>query len=221
MVILDIKGLEHRYPGRDTIAFPDVNVSSGERVLLVGPSGSGKSTLLNLITGVLPVQAGSISLLSESYQGSSRRRLDRLRADHMGVIFQTLNLIPYLSAEANAGLGVRFSMTRQERIASLKSEIARLGQTLGLSATHLQAKAKDLSIGQQQRVAAIRALLGTPELIIADEPTSALDPKATDAFLNALFASVDGAQQGVLMVSHDPRLRSQFDRVIDLEALQP
>ncbi len=218
MVILDIKGLEHRYPGRDTIAFPDFNVSSGERVLLVGPSGAGKSTLLNLITGVLPVQTGSICLLAQSYRGALRKGLDRLRADHMGVIFQTLNLIPYLSAEANAGLGVRFSKTRQKHIVNLESEIARLGQTLGLSATHLQAKAKDLSIGQQQRVAVIRALLGTPELIIADEPTSALDPQSTDAFIDELFTSLDTTTQGVLMVSHDPSLRERFDRVIELEA---
>ncbi len=218
MVILKAEGLRHHFPNRSGLTFPDFQIRAGERVLLVGPSGSGKTTLLNLITGVLPITEGRIALLGEEYQTLSGRLLDRRRADHMGVIFQTLNLIPYLSGQKNAALGVQFSAKRRKSVPSVTDEIARLAGTLGLNPEQLAATANRLSIGQQQRVAAIRALLGTPELIIADEPTSALDPQSTDAFIDELFTSLDTTKQGILMVSHDPSLRTRFDRVIELEA---
>ena len=184
----------------------------------MGPSGSGKSTLLNLIAGVQPLQAGQIELMGQSYTGLGGRALDRLRASHLGIIFQTLNLIPYLDAYANASLGIRFSKSRAARVESIPREIERIGNALGLSTELFSRGATELSLGQQQRVAVIRALLGKPELIIADEPTSALDPVATQRFMSELLDSLDRATQAVLMVSHNRDLMPLFDRVVEIEA---
>lgn len=190
-------------------------------MLIMGPSGVGKSTFLNLLTGVLPLQQGDIRVKGCSYQGLSRRQLDRIRADHFGIIFQTLNLIPYLSGRDNAALGVQFSTHRRQRVGHLDQAINSLGVALGLTAKNLDSRATNLSIGQQQRIAMMRALLGRPALIIADEPTSALDPKSTQRFLDTLFDQLDGSEQAVLMVSHDERLIPHFDQVVELKDSTP
>ena len=218
MVILHIKDLIHHFADGSHIPFPDLTLETGERLLIMGPSGCGKSTLLNLISGVLPTTHGHIQLLDHAYESLSSRDLDRLRADHMGVIFQTLNLIPHLSARANASLSLRFSTLRSERIDNLQAEYQRLVKALGLSDHLLNKLAKHLSIGQQQRIAAMRALLGHPELILADEPTSALDPDSSHQFMRELLGSFDRSRQGLVMVSHNPELTKFFDRVVQLEA---
>lgn len=214
-MILDVKDLSFKYAQGAAISLPDIRLEPGESVLVMGPSGSGKSTFLNLVSGVVPVQQGQIELLGQSYSSLSRRQLDRLRADHMGVIFQTLNLIPYLSGYENARVGVRFSGSRSARCPNLKTEIERIATALGLTPELLSKKADHLSIGQQQRIAVIRALLGQPELIIADEPTSALDPIATERFIRELLETLNKQTQSVLMVSHNLALAPFFDRVVE------
>ena len=190
---------------------------AGEKVVVVGPSGSGKSTLLNLLCGVLPVQDGSIRLLSQSYKDLSPLGLDKVRADHIGIIFQSLNLIPYLSGFDNAVLGLRFSKARKNRVKDLARTVASLATQLGLPPDTLERNPSELSIGQQQRIAVIRAMLGYPALILADEPTSALDPVATQQFISELNKSVDSSTQSVIVVSHDPEIIPLFDRVIEIE----
>jgi putative ABC transport system ATP-binding protein len=216
-VILSTHQLCHRFGDGSLLQFPDLAVNAGERVLIMGASGCGKSTLLNLISGVLPLSYGEIELLDTKYSQASSRTLDQLRADHMGVIFQTLNLIPYLSGHANASLGLRFSRLRNRRLESVDPEINRLAKALGLVPSILERSANQLSIGQQQRIAVIRALLGKPELILADEPTSALDPEATQEFMRELMGSFDATRQAMIVVSHNPELTTFFDTVITLE----
>ncbi|CAI8185591.1 MAG: putative ABC transporter ATP-binding protein [Marinobacterium sp. xm-d-530] len=218
-MILSFDQVIHRYSGSsEAIELPSFTLSPGEKILVIGPSGSGKSTLLNLVTGVQPLQQGDITLLEHSYANLSARQLDCIRADHMGVIFQALNLIPYLNGFDNAQLGVQFSNKSREQANKSRQEISRIGHRLGLSDEILQKPAQHLSIGQQQRVAVIRALLGKPELIIADEPTSALDEYSTDRFMTELMESLDSSKQAVLMVSHNPRLTSFFDQVVELKS---
>ena len=190
---------------------------AGEKVVVVGPSGSGKSTLLNLLCGVLPVQDGSIRLLNQSYKDLSPLGLDKVRADHIGIIFQSLNLIPYLSGFDNAVLGLRFSKARKNSVKDLAKTVASLATQLGLPPDTLERTPSELSIGQQQRIAVIRAMLGYPALILADEPTSALDPVATQQFISELNKSVDSSTQSVIVVSHDPEIIPLFDRVIEIE----
>ena len=141
--------------------------------------------------------------------------LDRLRANHIGYIFQTLNLIPFLSVSENIGLGIRFSQSRKSRVGNLNQEINRLVDSLGLDKEVLNTPVNRLSVGQQQRVAAARALLGKPDLILADEPTSALDSDTTKKFLNEVMETFDASKQAIIMVSHDASIAPYFDSVID------
>ena len=217
MEILTTKNLQYTYKDASRISFPDITLEAGKKVLLCGTSGSGKTTLLNLIAGALKIQTGEITLAENQYSGLSSSQLDKIRADHIGYVFQALNLIPFLSVAENISLGVKFSKKRRASINHLTDEITRLVESLGLSPQILNAAVNHLSIGQQQRVAVARALLGRPQLILADEPTSALDHASKSNFLNELSTTFDPSSQAILMVSHDLSLAPHFDTVIDMD----
>ena len=204
-----------------TISIPEFHISAGERVMLLGKSGSGKSTFLNLISGVLRAQEGSINLLGQDLTCLSAAQGDKCRGDHIGLIYQTLNLVPWLTAYENIALGVAFSQTRKLRITgSIEEAAAYLMDCLGVPFdVFANARAESLSVGQQQRIGAARALLGAPELIIADEPTSALDQANAEKFLDLVFDTMDDTSQSFLMVSHDERLAARFSRVVQFEGL--
>jgi len=196
-------------------------VARGERVFLQGPSGSGKSTLLGLLGGVLLPQRGSVRVLDTDLGSLGAAQRDRFRADHIGIVFQQFNLLPFLNARDNITLACRFSARRAARVAAPADEARRLMDALGLDAARIAAQpAHTLSVGQQQRVAAARALIGAPEVIIADEPTSALDADTRSAFLRLLFAECERAGSTLLFVSHDASLAAQFTRAVRLSALQ-
>ena len=205
---------------RDAIALSRFDVSRGERVFVCGPSGSGKSTLLSLIAGISVPREGRITLLGTVLSELSAARRDRLRADHLGYIFQQFNLLPYLGLVDNVLLGCTFSERRTIAAAlrgSPREEAERLLAALGLDPTELrQRRVAELSVGQQQRVAAARALIGAPELVLADEPTSALDADARDAFVALLLAECRRNGSAVVFVSHDLALAQHFDRVARL-----
>jgi putative ABC transport system ATP-binding protein len=222
---LRIEGLRFAWPaGAPLIDVESFAVLAGERVFLHGPSGSGKSTLLNLVAGTLVPQAGRIEVAGEAVTGTRESARDRLRADHVGFVFQQFNLLPYLSVVDNVVLPCRFSRRRRERAlsrdGSLEAAAQRLLGALGLGDAALQARAATgLSVGQQQRVAAARALIGAPELVMADEPTSALDVDAREGFLRLLFAECAEAGSALVFVSHDHTLRPLFGRHQDLRQL--
>lgn len=202
-------------------ALLDINsfrLARGERLFLRGASGSGKSTLLGLIAGVLEPQAGRVEVLGHDMSSLRPAARDRVRADHLGVIFQLFNLVPYLSVVANVTLPVRFSRPRRVAAgADPAIEARRLLSRLGLEGDDiLSRRVMDLSVGQQQRVAAARALIGGPGLVIADEPTSALDADARDRFIELLSEEVIRSGAALLFVSHDGALARQFDRAVDL-----
>ncbi|MFC6196615.1 ABC transporter ATP-binding protein [Ponticaulis profundi] len=223
--LIDIRDLHFNWPNEpDLIDIPAFQMNRRDRVFLEGESGSGKSTLLGLIAGVLQPSSGTIRFSGSELNKLSSGKRDRLRADRMGVIFQLFNLLPYLSVIENVVLPCRFSKRRKEnalqRSNTIDAEARRLLQRLGLSDERLiHRKVSDLSVGQQQRVAAARALIGSPDLIIADEPTSALDTSNRDQFLALLMEEADAAEAGLLFVSHDPSLGARFDRRIALSTL--
>ena len=161
-MILETNALCYDYGSGEKLQFPDLEVAAGEKIALVGASGCGKSTFLNLLSGVLPIQSGSIQLLDQSYKDLSPIQLDKIRADHIGIIFQSLNLIPYLTGFENAVLGLEFSRTRRTKIDNVTYETASLGHQLGLTSDILNKRPNELSVGQQQRIAVIRAMLGSP-----------------------------------------------------------
>jgi putative ABC transport system ATP-binding protein len=220
---IDLEHVKFSWPGAPLLLeIERLRVASGERVFLRGPSGSGKSTLLGLIGGVLAPGAGSVRILGRPLHEMSAADRDRFRGEHVGFVFQMFNLIPYLSVRENVLLALRFAPARAARIppAGRGAEAARLLASLGLEdAALLDRPVTQLSIGQQQRVAAARALLGRPELLVADEPTSALDHDARESFLRLLMQECAAHGTTLLFVSHDPTLGVHFDREIRLNEL--
>lgn len=221
--IISIDNLRFAWPGQaPMLEIQQLQLQAGEHLFIQGPSGSGKSTLLNLIAGILGGFEGEISLAGQPLANLSERQRDRLRADHIGVLFQQFNLLPYLNLTDNVSLPCTLSAPRREaairRSGSVQAEAHRLLERLQLPTELFQRRAvAELSIGQQQRVAAARALIGAPELIIADEPTSALDGASRDRFMQLLLEELDQSNTTLLLVSHDPALSEYFSRHLTLE----
>lgn len=217
---LALRGVEFRWPGAGSAGFalsvPAFSMTRGESALLLGDSGSGKSTLLSLICGILAPQRGEIEVDGILLSAQRAAARDRLRGERIGVIFQQFNLLPWATARDNILLALRFAPERRKRAGDGAAEAARLCAALGLPPEVLDAPAGRLSTGQQQRVAAARALIGSPALIVADEPTSALDASAQGAFLDLLFEQCRAAGSTLLMVSHDARIAPRFDRAVNL-----
>lgn len=221
---IDISDLRFGYgTDNDVLAIPELKLRETERAFMHGPSGSGKSTLLGLIGGVLVPRSGQISVLDVDLSSAKSSIRDRFRADHIGFVFQQFNLVPYLSVDDNVCLPCRYSVRRQQRAreadGSTANSAARLLQSLGISEALRSRKSTDLSVGQQQRVAVARALIGRPELIIADEPTSALDAQRRGNFIDLLLAECSKSGSTIVFVSHDPSLATHFDRTIDLHQI--
>ena len=219
---VEFRDVGYRWPGAadDCLAIDAFTIAAGERVFLQGPSGSGKSTLLSIVGGVIVPDRGCVRVLGCDLFALPAGARDRFRADHVGFVFQLFNLIPYLSALDNILLPCRFSPARRVRVAASgaapQTEARRLAARLDLDDHLLGRPAAELSVGQQQRVAAARALIGRPGLVIADEPTSALDADRQRAFIDLLLDECAAAGAGLLFVSHDPRLAGHFDRSIAL-----
>ena len=219
--IVEMSGVRFAWPsGRSfEISIESFSLPASSRTLLVGPSGGGKSTLLSLLCGIVRPTEGKISVLGTNIVGLTNAARDRFRAEHIGVIFQNFNLLPYGSVIDNVVLPLSFASDRRQRVernSDVGEEAARLLTELGLDRSALAGSASALSVGQQQRVAAARALIGAPELLVADEPTSALDEQHQERFLNLLFDQLANSGSCLLMVSHDRRIGSMFDEVIEL-----
>lgn len=216
---VELRGVRFSYRGRpaDVLDIEALEVGAGERVFLHGPSGSGKTTLLGVLAGVLVPQAGAVRVLGTDLAAMSGGARDRFRAEHLGYVFQMFNLIPYLSVRDNITLPCRLSRARRARLGGVdaKAQAEHLAQRLELTSL-LDDPVTTLSVGQQQRVAVARALIGAPELVVCDEPTSALDHDRRDRFLELLFGSCEEAGSALVFVSHDLSLAPRFARTIGL-----
>lgn len=224
--IVDLAGVRFSWSANapPVLDIESLRVGRGQRVFLRGPSGSGKSTLLSLIAGVITPDRGTARILGRDLGALGAAARDRFRADHIGLIFQMFNLIPYLSVVENVTLPCGFSRYRRARALRAAPSVEAAAQRLlaQLDIGHrqlLRRPVTELSVGQQQRVAAARALIGAPELVIADEPTSALDADRRSAFLDLLFRECAQEQAALLFVSHDASLAPAFDRDIDFARL--
>jgi putative ABC transport system ATP-binding protein len=215
---IELQAVQFSWQGQERLLDVErLTVECGERVFLKGPSGSGKSTLLGLIGGVLTPQSGNVSLIGTKLNDLDASGRDRFRGEHLGFIFQMFNLIPYLTVRENVLLPLQFSSARRKRLADLApgGEVLRLLGALGLlGAELLERPVTELSIGQQQRVAAARALIGRPEIVVADEPTSALDADTRAGFLELLMSECRSFGTTLLFVSHDSSLSGHFDRAL-------
>lgn len=220
--VIALQQVEFTWPGSDkpTLAIEKLDVHRGEHLFIKGPSGCGKSTLLGLLTGINQAQQGSVTILGKEQGQLSSRQRDRFRADNIGYIFQQFNLLPYLSVIENVILPCQFSAQRKQRVeVDLALRAQDLLEKLHLSPALLHKPVVELSIGQQQRVAAARALIGSPPLIIADEPTSSLDHDNRTAFIELLLEQVNQVNATLVFVSHDPTLEALFDRSLDLRLI--
>ena len=217
--LIEAQGLRFGWPGDPApcIAIEHFAVQPGETLFLHGPSGSGKSTLLSLLAGVLVAQAGQVRLLGRDWAAMRAGARDAHRVAHVGYIFQQFNLLPYLSVMDNVLLPLRFSARRRAQGSRAQAEA--LLTRMGLPAPLWRRPALHLSVGQQQRVAAARALVGRPELVIADEPTSALDEDRRDAFLDVLLGACAEHGSALVFVSHDQRIAARFARQVSLGAI--
>lgn len=214
-------GFSWREDGPAVIALESLSIARGERIFIEGPSGSGKSTLLSLLAGVVVPQRGEVVVLGQHIDRLRSAERDRFRADHIGFIFQMFNLIPYLSVVENVTLPCRFSAGRRQRAVARSgtadAEAVRLLTHLDMAHDDLLRRpVTELSVGQQQRVAAARALMGAPDILIADEPTSSLDADRRTAFIELLFEECADSSTTLIFVSHDASLERLFDRTIRL-----
>ena len=215
---IDVRGLRFRYgSGPWVLDIPELALERGTRAFLFGPSGSGNTTLLGVLAGVLKPNEGEVNVLGRDLASLSGARRDAFRAAHIGYVFQMFNLIPYLSVLDSITLTVRMNAKRRARL-----DGAGVKATAALLAGHLQIgdllnkPVTELSVGQQQRVAACRALIGSPEIIVADEPTSSLDFDRREAFLKLLFAECERVGATLVFVSHDRTLEGMFSRKVSL-----
>ena len=218
---VSVENMIFQYPSakKPTIRIRKLNIATGEHVFLHGPSGCGKTTLLGLLAGILEPTAGSLFVLGQPFHSLKGSAKDRIRACKFGYIFQMFNLIPYLTAHENIALPCWLTPSRfPHGTKALEQEVFRLAQSLGIDDL-LDRNVTELSVGQQQRVAAARSLIGSPELIVADEPTSALDTDHREAFLKALFDQCGQVGATLIFVSHDRTLMPLFQRKVSLAEL--
>jgi putative ABC transport system ATP-binding protein len=218
---VEIEQLSFSYrTSKVVLRVPALVIAKGERIFLHGPSGSGKTTLLGILAGVLRATEGRVTILGQDLARMSGPRRDALRGSHIGYIFQMFNLIPYLNVLENIILPCRISPDRQRRLngRSQQDEAKKLAERLGIGPI-VNDNVVDLSVGQQQRIAAARALLGAPELVIADEPTSSLDEDHREGFLQLLFDQCREIGSTLIFVSHDRRMMPLFDRAISLSEI--
>ena len=219
--IIKLNDVRFRWPGWPpfAIAVDELSVQKGEKVLLLGESGSGKSTLLSLICATLLADSGTVVIGGTEIKTLSGWARDRFRAEQIGVIFQQFNLLPFGSVLDNILLPLRFAPIRRRNCNDAPRKVVELCKDLGLPDNVETTKAANLSVGQQQRVAVARALIGQPPILIADEPTSSLDEANQDNFLDVLFEQVRVYNSTLLMVSHNPRLSEGFDRVLHMSEI--
>ena len=219
--VIDLTDARFQWPGRASfgISVPEFSIQEGETVLLLGDSGSGKSTLLSLICGTILASSGKVTVCGTDFGSLRGWRRDRFRAEQIGVIFQQFNLLPFGSVLDNILLPLRFAPERNRRCPDTARQAEHLCQALGLPDGVTGQKAASLSVGQQQRVAVARALIGKPPILIADEPTSSLDETARANFLDLMFGQVHAQKSTLLMVSHDPRFADRFDRVVHISEI--
>ena len=195
---------------------PSWEIARSERVFLQGESGSGKSTLLSLLSGMFVPSSGQVSVLGTAVSSLSTRERDRFRSGNIGFVFQQFNLIPYLSVLDNILLAARFAETTG---VSARARAGELLIKVNLGVELHDRPAGQLSIGQQQRVAIVRALINSPELLLVDEPTSALDHRNRDSFLELLTEILSESGCAMVFVSHDPEIGKYFDSKLTMHDL--
>lgn len=213
MPVLELENLRKSYSSPDgesalVVSVNDFSIEAEQHVAIRGSSGSGKTTFLNLIAGILRPDSGRIVIVGNDMSGLSESARDGVRANHIGYVFQTFNLLQGYTALENILLGMMFGKGKDT--ARAKHLLERVGL-----ADRMNYRPAQLSVGQQQRVALARALANRPDLILADEPTGNLDPHHASKSLDMLRETSEECGAALLLVSHDQRMLDHFERIID------
>lgn len=201
-------------PQHPFLTFPDLAMSPRDRILLLGESGSGKTSLLSVLAGLLEPDTGHVLINGQNLYQLPTKKRDRLRGQLFGFVFQSLHLIPSLTIAENILLAGRMTGVdiADGKLEALLSALSISGKA--------SAKPSALSQGQQQRAAIARALIHSPQILIADEPTSALDDKHADAVMNLLDEQCRIVGAALIVATHDHRITHRFDKIISLSGAQ-
>jgi len=213
MLVMDSVSKTYQHRGRNVNAMDEVTleIPKGDFVSVVGPSGSGKSTLLLMLGGMLSPCAGRIWLGQDSLYELDTEQRAKIRQEKIGFVFQTFNLVPYLTALENVQIPLYLAgLEENDQKAKAESLLNRVG--LGERLDH---KPSELSIGQQQRVALARMLANDPEIILADEPTGNLDPETSSSVMDFL-EELHAEGRTIVMVTHDPNIAKRAHRMLRL-----
>ena len=208
--MVKINGLTYNYSSEVQLKFPNFSLSKGEQALIIGQSGCGKTTLLHLLSGLLKPNSGVVDVENENISNMSGATLDNFRGANIGIVFQTPHFIEALTVKENLTLTQTLA-GMSKNVPKIKSLLTDLGVE-----GKLNSKLNALSVGEKQRVSIARALVNSPALILADEPTSALDDKNCDAVLKLVREQAKKHNSTLLIVTHDNRLKDQFDTRIEL-----
>lgn len=217
--MITINNLKKKYLNPETgiaetvLHVPSLEIKDGEHLAIHGVSGIGKTTLLHIISGLLTAEEGSITVNNHALSSMSEGERDRFRAENIGYIFQSFNLLDGYTALENVMLGMVFTGQGAD-----KDKATKALESVGLS-HRLHYKPSQLSVGQQQRVSIARAIVNNPQIILADEPTGNLDPVTSDEVLKILLEQAKG--KILIVVTHENEILSHFDKKIDLLGFKP
>ena len=219
MSVIEIENLRVAYSSDETgftLSLESLQVDAGEELCIMGGSGSGKTTLLHALSGIIRPTSGEICIAGQDLSKMGEAELDGFRAQHIGYVFQTFNLLQPLTALENVAIAASLAGKSQRES---RNAAAALLKEMDLE-SHINRRPSELSVGQSQRVALARALVNTPTLLLADEPTASLDPANAERALASLRAAAQNRGSALVVVTHEPSVQAQFSRVLDLDEVQ-
>ena len=207
--MIKTESLKFSYDGEKYFDFPDINLDSGENLLIIGNSGIGKTTLLHLLAGILKPESGSINISGTDISKFSDTELDKFRGDNIGIVFQKPHFISSLTINENLKLAKYLSPSKTS------GDAKKILESLNIKDKYQQ-KPNQLSEGEKQRASIALALINSPSLILADEPTSSLDDFNCDNVIKLLKTQAKDHKAQLIVITHDARLKKHFKNNLNL-----
>ena len=207
--MIKTESLKFSYDGKKYFDFPDINLDSGENLLIIGNSGIGKTTLLHLLAGILKPESGSINISGSAISKFSDTELDKFRGDNIGIVFQKPHFISSLTINENLKLAKYLSPSKAS------GDAIKILESLNIKDKY-QLKPNQLSEGEKQRASIALALINSPSLILADEPTSSLDDFNCDNVIKLLKTQAKDHKAQLIVITHDARLKKHFKNNLNL-----